>query len=190
MRKRSTTGEKGFLRGAVLFLGLALVLSCLSVGNSGGSPSNPAVETDIASQMMTLQALQTQKAALANPTETPPPAELVLEIQTSLETFYCYQEPSELTITVTVGDMDRGMSVHYHIEDKTSGVTSEEQRLELQPASANTRSATIIGGFSEKQNLQFPPLMSESYFVYQIVGSDGAILSPEYRNITFFPCAQ
>ena len=123
-------------------------------------------------------------------TEVPPPASLVLDIQTSVDEFYCYQSPYELTITVTVSDINRGMAVYYHISDKYSGVTSEWQMLDLHRRTGVTRDATIIGGGSSKQNLQFPPLMSESFFIYQIISDDGKFRTPSYSNVTFYPCGQ
>jgi hypothetical protein len=171
--------------------------------------------TNIANQQMTLtviQAQMTQQVPAAQPTQTsqppqpstqtiqpfpepsktdaPPPAELVLDIQTSVDTFYCYDSPYKLTITVKVSDINRGMAVYYHIEDKNTGVTSEQQVIDLHRKATNTRDATVIGGGSSEQNLQFPPMMGESYFVYQIISDDGGYRSPVYSDITFFPCGQ
>jgi len=124
-------------------------------------------------------------------TETLTPAPLVLEIRKSVGAFYCYQSPYELTITVKVSDIDRGMAVYYRIEDKQSGVASDWQSIDLHRRSSNdTRTATIIGGGSSQQNLQFPPLMGESYFLYQIISDDNGYRSPVYSDITFFPCGQ
>jgi len=174
------------------------------------------MSTNLANNQMTLQALQvqmTQQAAYVPPTqtskppqaptqnippspeptktETLPPVSLVLEIMKSVSTFYCYQMPYELTITVRVSDINRGMAVYYHIRDKQSGVKSDGQAIDLHRRLSNdTRTATIIGGGSSQQNLQFPPLMGESYFVYQIISDDGSYRSPTYSDITFFPCGQ
>ena len=131
-----------------------------------------------------------QPSPLPSPTDVPPPAALVLDIRTSVDTFYCYQSPYQLTITVRVSDINRGMAVFYHIQDKNSGVTSDGQVIDLHRRSGDTRDATIIGGGSSQQNLQFPPLMGESYFVYQIISDDGTYRSPIYSDITFFPCGQ
>ena len=131
-----------------------------------------------------------QPSPVPSQTEVPPPAELVLDIQTSVDTFYCYQWPYELTITVTVSDINRGMAVYYHIQDKYSGQTSAGQVIDLHRRTSNTRDATIIGGGSSSQNLQFPPMMGESYFVYQVISDDGSFRSPAYSDITFFPCGQ
>jgi hypothetical protein len=171
--------------------------------------------TSLANQQLTLQAMQAQMTAqipAAQPTQTtvppqpptlaiqpsplpsqtdaPPPAELVLEVRTSIDTFYCYQSPYELTITVRVSDIDRGMAVYYHIQDKNTGVSSDVQVIDLHRKSGDTRDATIIGGGSSSQNLQFPPLMGESYFVYQIISDDSLYRSPVYSDITFYPCGQ
>jgi hypothetical protein len=173
------------------------------------------MSTSLANQQMTLQALQVQmtlQAANVQPTQTseppqpptqniqpspepsktdvPPPTELVLDIQTSVDTFYCYQSPYELTITVEVSDINRGMAVYYHIQDKNTGVSSDGQVIDLHRKSSNTRDATIIGGGDSQQNLQFPPMMGESYFVYQIISDDASYRSPVYSDITFFPCGQ
>jgi len=177
------------------------------------------MSTNVANQQMTLQAIQAQmtiQAANVQPTQTsgppqvptqniqpspepsktsaPPPtatpAELVLDIQKSVDTFYCYQPPYELTITVKVSDINRGMAVYYHIRDKNSGVSSEQQVIDLHRKGSDTRNATVIGGGSSKQNLQFPPMMGESYFYYQIISDDAVYRSPVYSDITFFPCAQ
>ena len=173
------------------------------------------MSTSLANEQMTVQALQTQIAVQVptlqptqtsvppqpttqvvppppEPTQTdvPPPAELVLDIQKSAGTFYCYQPPYELTITVKVSDINRGMAVYYHIQDKNSGVSSAVQVLDLHRRTSDTRSATVIGGGSTKQNLQFPPLMGESYFLYQIISDDATYRSPVYSDITFFPCGQ
>ncbi|HSQ40572.1 MAG TPA: hypothetical protein VLM78_10485, partial [Anaerolineales bacterium] len=174
------------------------------------------MSTNLANNQMTLQALQvqmTQQAAYVPPTQTgeppqaptqnippspeptktevPTPVALVLEIMKSVSTFYCYQSPYELTITVRVSDINRGMAVYYHIRDKQSGVKSDGQAIDLHRRLSNdTRTATIIGGGSSQQNLQFPPLMGESYFVYQIISDDGSYRSPTYSDITFFPCGQ
>jgi hypothetical protein len=173
------------------------------------------VATSQAIQQMTLDAAQLQVAQpvsteeptqtslpVSLPTETipptpiptqtqvPSPASLVLDIQTSVDEFYCYQPPYELTISVTVSDIERGMSVYYHISDKNSGVSSEWQTIDLHRRTSTTRDATIIGGGSSRQNLQFPPLMGESWFIYQIISDDGKFRSPSYGNITFFPCGQ
>ena len=131
-----------------------------------------------------------QPSPIPSPTEVPPPAALVLDIQTSVNTFYCYQSPYELTITVKVSDINRGMAVYYHIEDKNSGVTSEGQVIDLHRNTSDTRTAVIIGGGSSKQNLQFPPMMGESYFVYQVISDDGKYRSQTYSDVTFFPCGQ
>lgn len=170
--------------------------------------------TSFAIERLTLQAVQTgqvqqqipalQPTTAAAPTQPPvepssPPVvrtdvpastELVLEIQTSVDAFYCYQPPFEMTLTVRVSDINRGMAVYYHIEDKVTGVASDPQVLDLHRKSSATRTATVIGGFGEEQNLQFPPLMGESYFIYQIISDDGNYRSPVYSDITFFPCAQ
>ena len=173
------------------------------------------MSTSLAIQQMTLeavQALMTQQAGslpstqppqptqpptqniqaspIPSPTEIPPPASLVIDIQKSVNTFYCYQSPYELTITVTVTDINRGMAVYYHIRDKNTGVQSDGQILDLHRQNSNTRTAVIIGGGSSKQNLQFPPMMGESYFVYQVISDDGKYRSPSYSDITFFPCGQ
>ena len=173
------------------------------------------MSTSLANELMTLQAVQTQmtvQGANVQPTQTseppqppaqdiqpspepsktdvPPPAALVLDIQTSIGTFYCYQPPYELTITVKVSDINRGMAVYYHIQDKDTGVSSDVQVIDLHRKTSDTRNATIIGGGSSGQNLQFPPLMGESYFLYQIISDDGTYRSPVYSDITFFPCGQ
>ncbi len=123
-------------------------------------------------------------------TETTPPQDLVLEINKSVSTFYCYQAPYNLTITVRVSDINQGMAVYYHIEDKVSGVKSDPQVVDLHRKSSDTRDATIIGGNSSAQNLQFPPMMGESYFVYQIISDDVSYRSKVYSDITYYPCAQ
>lgn len=171
--------------------------------------------TNIAIQQMTLTAIQAQmtlQVPAVQPTQTsepsqptiqniqpspepsktdaPPPAELVLDIQTSGDTFYCYQWPYELTVTVKVSDINRGMAVYYHIQDKNTGVTSDQQVIDLHRKTGDTRDATVIGGGSSEQNLQFPPMMGESYFMYQIISDDGSYRSPVYSDITFFPCGQ
>jgi hypothetical protein len=175
------------------------------------------MSTSLANNQMTLQALQfqmTQQAAYVPPSQTsappqapptqniPPspsptftttstPAALVLEIQKSVGTFYCYQSPYELTITVRVSDIERGMAVYYRIQDKKSNVASEWQSIDLHRRNSNdTRTATIIGGGGSGQNLQFPPLMGESYFLYQIISDDATYRSQVYSDITFFPCGQ
>ena len=174
------------------------------------------MSTSVANQQMTLQAVQAQMtlraANVQQPTQTsgppqpptqniqpspepsktnaPPPAELVLDIQKSVDTFYCYQWPYELTITVKVSDINRGMAVYYHIEDENTGAYSTQQKIDLHRKTSDTRNATIIGGGSSKQNLQFPPMMGESYFLYQIISDDGVYRSPVYSDITFFPCGQ
>jgi hypothetical protein len=177
------------------------------------------LSTSIANQQLTLQAVQagqTQQGLASPPTadpqptgtsepsqnptqEIPPtvvpsqtsaPPPLVLEIQASVDTFYCYQDPYELTITVRVSDISRGMAVYYHIRDKSTGVASEGQVLDLHRKTGDTRAATVIGGGSSQQNLQFPAHMGESYFVYQIISDDGLYRSPSYADITFFPCGQ
>lgn len=171
--------------------------------------------TSLANEQLTLQAAQAEMTARSadqapGPTGEPPqptaqvppptpvptqtsvptPLPLVLEIRTSVNTFYCYQPPYELTITVKVSDISRGMAVYYHIQDKNSGVSSDWQSLDLRRKSGDTRSATIIGGGSMDQNLQFPALMGESYFIYQIISDDNSYRSQSFSNVTFFPCAQ
>jgi hypothetical protein len=86
--------------------------------------------------------------------------------------------------------IDRSMAVYYHIQDKSTGVASDGQHVDLHRKTGDTRDATITGGGSSDQNLQFPPLMGESYFVYKIISDDGMYRSPVYSDITFFPCAQ
>lgn len=131
-----------------------------------------------------------QPPPVPSKTDVPIPVALVFDIRTSLDTFYCYQWPYELTITVEVSDINRGMAVYYFIQDKNTGDTSNEQQIDLHRNSSSTRYATIIGGGSSQQNLQFPPMMGESYFVYQIISDDATYRSPVYSDITFFPCGQ
>ncbi|MDL1910286.1 hypothetical protein FBQ81_06270 [Chloroflexi bacterium CFX6] len=204
----------------ILCLSVIVVLSCNLISSAEeGQPDPSIVETDIALRVMstslaneglTLQAAQSQITAqptqtneppppptqdvqptpIPSLTDAPPPASLVLDIQTSVNVFYCYQPPYELTITVRVSDISRGMAVYYHIKDKISGVASDGQVIDLHRKSGDTRAATIIGGGGMDQNLQFPPLMGESYFVYQVISDDGSYRSQVYTNVTFFPCAQ
>jgi hypothetical protein len=173
------------------------------------------LSTSLANHQMTLQAMQGQmtlQAAYVQPTQTsappqpptqmiqpspeatktntPPPAALVLEIQKSVNTFYCYQWPYELTITVRVSDINRGLAVYYHIQDKNTGAASTGQVIDLHRKTSDTRNATIIGGGSSQQNLQFPAMLGESYFLYQIISDDGSYRSPVFSDITFFPCGQ
>jgi len=158
-------------------------------------------QAQMAPQVATVQPTQTseppqpptqniQPSPEPSKTYAPPPMALVVDIQTSVDTFYCYQSPYELTITVEVSDIDRGMAVYYHIQDKNTDVSSDGQVIDLHRKSSNTRDATIIGGGSSQQNLQFPPMMGESYFVYQIISDDASYRSPVYSDITFFPCGQ
>lgn len=172
------------------------------------------MSTSLANQRITLEAMQTQigqpaPAVEASPTSIAlqpttqniqpspvpsstnvPPAELVLDTWTSVNAFYCYDWPYELTITVKVSNIERGMAVYYHIEDKHTGVTSTQQKIDLHRRTSDTRDATIIGGGSSEQNLQFPPMMGESYFVYQIISDDATYHSPVYSDVTFYPCGQ
>jgi hypothetical protein len=157
---------------------------------AGSVPPTQPVQPTQASVPTQLPSQNIQPSPIPSPTDVPPPAELVLDIQASVDTFYCYQSPYELTITVKVSDINRGMAVYYHIKDKSSDVTSDGQVIDLHRKTSDTRDATIIGGGSSQQNLQFPPLMGESYFVYQIISDDGMYRSPVYSDITFFPCAQ
>ncbi len=125
--------------------------------------------------------------------KTPAPntsQDVVLEVKVSVQKFYCYQEPYELSITVKVADINRGISIWYHIVDKNSNRRSDTQNINLSRWTSDSRRAVIIGGGSSKQNLQFPPMMGESWFVYQIITDDGKYRSPVYDDITFFPCAQ
>jgi hypothetical protein len=161
----------------------------LTLQAGSGQPTQPAQPTQ-ASPPTQPPVQNTQPSPIPSPTEAPPPAQLVLDIQASVDTFYCYQQPYQLTITVKVNDINRGMALYYHIEDKNNGVTSDGQVIDLHRKGSDTRDVTIIGGGSAQQNLQFPPLMGESYFVYQIISDDGSYRSPVYSDITFFPCAQ
>jgi len=178
----------------VMSTSLANELMTLQARQTEMADQVPAVQpspTNEPPQQSTPQpAPTTQPSPTPTQTDVPPPAALVLDIQTSVNVFYCYQPPYELTITVKVSDINRGMAVYYHIQDKSSGVSSDGQVLDLRRRNSDTRSATIIGGGSIDQNLQFPPLMGESYFIYQIISDDGSYRSPAYSDITFFPCAQ
>lgn len=156
-------------------------MTARSADQAPGPTSEPPPQPTV--QVLSPTAVPTQ-------TSVPTPLPLVLEIRTSVNTFYCYQSPYELTITVKVSDISRGMAVYYHIQDKKTGVTSDWQSLDLRRKSGDTRSATIIGGGSMDQNLQFPALMGESYFIYQIVSDDNSYRSQSFSNVTFFPCAQ
>jgi hypothetical protein len=178
-----------------------IALRVMATSLAGQVMTVQAAQTQISKQMPAFQPTQTSAplqstaenilpSPLPTSTDVPAPASLVLGIQTSVNTFYCYQSPYELTITVRVSDINKGMAVYYHIEDKISGVTSDGQVLDLHRTGSDTRSITIIGGGSMDQNLQFPPLMGESYFIYQIISDDGTFRSPVYSNVTFFPCAQ
>jgi hypothetical protein len=184
----------------------------ISFGIMSTSLANQQMTLQALQAQMTMQALMTAQAANVQPTQTsqplqpptqniqpspepsktdtPTPAALVLDIQTSVDTFYCYQSPYELTITVEVSNISRGMAVYYHIEDKNTGVSSDGQVIDLHRKSSDTRNATIIGGGSSQQNLQFPPLMGESYFVYQIISDDASYRSAVFSDVTFFPCGQ
>jgi hypothetical protein len=155
-------------------------------------PETQATQTSTSQPLPSPLPTQTNPPPSPLPTQTdvPSPIPLVLDIHASVKAFYCYQPPYELTITVKVSDIERGMAVYYHIQDKNSGVTSDGQVIDLRRKDGDTRSATIIGGGSIDQNLQFPPLMDESYFIYQIISDDGSYRSPTYSDITFFPCAQ
>jgi len=147
------------------------------------APTRTPAPTDPPTQVI-------QPTPVPTRTEVPPPAELVLDIQTSVDEFYCYQPPYELKITVKVSEINRGMAVYYHIRDKNSGKVSDGQVIDLRRRTNDMRDATIIGGGSSSQNLQFPPMMGESFFVYQIISDDGQYRSPAYSDVTFFPCGQ
>ena len=215
MKGNHSFGLTGFL-----CLSLLTVLACSMGSSPASQPSNPSnpsiaetevqlrvMATSLAIQQMTLDAAQAQPPSQPIPptwtaappqgvqpspvpADTLPPASLVLDIQKSVNTFFCYQPPYELTITVTVSDINRGMAVYYHIREKSTGVVSDGQVIDLHRKTGATRDATIVGGGSDRQNLQFPALMGESYFVYQIISDDGAYRSPTFSDVTFYPCAQ
>lgn len=210
-------GNHSFGLTGLLCLSLLTVLACNMGTAPASQPPNPSIAetevqlrvmaTSLAIQQMTLDAAQAQPSPQPIPptwtvpppqgvqpspvpADTLPPASLVLDIQKSVNTFFCYQPPYELAITVTVSDINRGMAVYYHIRDKSTGVTSDPQVIDLHRKTGTTRDATIVGGGSDRQNLQFPALMGESYFVYQIISDDGAYRSPTFSDVTFYPCAQ
>ena len=213
-------GNHSFGLTGLLCLSLPTVLACNMGSSPASQPSNPSnpsiaetevqlrvMATSLAIQQMTLDAAQAQPPSqpipptwtaappqgpqpTPVPADTLPPASLVLDIQKSVNTFFCYQPPYELTITVTVSDINRGMAVYYHIREKSTGVVSDGQVIDLHRKTGATRDATIVGGGSDRQNLQFPALMGESYFVYQIISDDGAYRSPTFSDVTFYPCAQ
>jgi len=212
-------GNHSFGLTGLLCLSLLTVLACNMGSSPASQPPNPSIAetevqlrvmaTSLAIQQMTMDAAQAQPQPSPQPipptwtvpppqgvqpspipADTLPPASLVFDIQKSVNTFFCYQPPYELTITVTVSDINRGMAVYYHIREKSTGVMSDGQVIDLHRKTGNTRDATIVGGGSDRQNLQFPALMGESYFVYQIISDDGAYRSPTFSDVTFYPCTQ
>ena len=101
-------------------LQVQMTLQALNLQTANAQPTQTSLPPQAPTQNI-------QPSPVPSQTEVPPPVALVLDIRKSVSTFYCYQWPYELTITVKVSDIDRGMAVYYHIQDKYSGVASEWQ---------------------------------------------------------------
>jgi hypothetical protein len=146
-------------------------------------PPSPTVTTQPPTATST-----TAPTATLVPTAADQP--LILGLTYSTKTFYCYQTPTSLVITVKVSDINRGMAVYYRLKDKVDGRQTDWEIIDLHRLGSDvSRSATIVGGW-DGQNLHFPALMHESWFVFQIISDDGAFRGPFYSDVTFFPCAQ
>lgn len=149
------------------------------------STVNPTIE-------MPTQAMPTSApTATSAPTITSTPTlPLVTDVTFSADTFYCYQSPSTLTVTVKVTDMTKGMAIYYRLKDKVDGRATDWEKIDLRRATSTTRTATLIGGLSQNQNIHFPALMHESWLITQIIADDGSFRSDFYSEVTFFPCGQ
>lgn len=151
-------------------------------------PTQPAIPTWTAIPP-TASVPPTQPA----PTTPPEPTKklpLVTDVTFSTDEFYCYDMPNTVTVTVTVTDINKGMALYYRLKDKQTGSATEWEEIDLHRASGNTRTATLVGGMSDAQNVHFPPMMHESWLITQIIADDGSYRSDFYSTVTFHPCGQ
>ncbi|HEY9075333.1 MAG TPA: hypothetical protein VIO61_02230 [Anaerolineaceae bacterium] len=125
------------------------------------------------------------------PTTAPTIASAAYAVTVSTKTFYCYQEPSQLKVSVAMPDINKGAAVYFRLRDKFSGQLTAWANKDLHRDTGNIRSVVINGsGYSGTKDVIHPPLMKESIFEMQIITDDGTYRSNVYTDITYFPCAQ
>jgi len=132
-------------------------------------------------------------ASTATFTATLTPELLIQQVLVDRNVFYCVANdgPTTLTITVRVGDINRGMAVFWRLEDKATGRKTDWQSEDLRRASSNSRSFTFDADvWAGTNNFYYPPLMGESWFLFQIISDDGKERTDVFTDISFFPCAQ
>lgn len=132
-------------------------------------------------------------ASTATFTATATTTRLIQQVMTDRKVFYCIagDGPTTLTITVQVGDINRGMAVWWRLEDKNTQRKTDWQFEDLRRASANTRAFTFDADvWAGTNNFYYPPLMGESWFIYQIIADDDSERTEAFADVTFFPCAQ
>jgi hypothetical protein len=132
-------------------------------------------------------------ASTATFTATATTTRLIQQITVDRKVFYCISSdgPTTLTITVQVSDINRGMAVWWRLEDKNTQRKTDWQFEDLRRASSNTRSFTFDADvWAGTNNFFYPPLMGESWFLFQIISDDGKERTDVFADVTFFPCAQ
>lgn len=118
---------------------------------------------------------------------------LIQQVMTDRKVFHCVSSdgPTTLTVTVQVGDINKGMAVFWRLEDKATGRKTDWQSEDLRRASSNSRAFTFDADvWAGTNNFYYPPLMGESWFLYQIISDDGKERTDVFTDVTFFPCAQ
>jgi len=90
-----------------------------------------------------------------------------------------------LTITVEMGDVDRGAALFWRLHDKATDFKMDWELVDMGRAGGNKRIYTFD---YDSNNFTYPDGIGDSWFEFQIISNDGAVRTEVFADVTFFPC--
>ncbi len=115
------------------------------------------------------------------------------EVNADRSKFYCLSSdgPTTLTISASTSEDIRDLTLRWRLNTKKGGKTTDWEGIYMEKtAPGKFRFKFDADTWGGTNNFYYPPMMSESWFEYQVFIPDGSYQTEINKNVTFFPCAQ
>jgi len=125
------------------------------------------------------------------PAEEQPPLKLFQSVTTDRTVFYCMPGigPTELTITVEMGDVNRGANLFWRLHEKSSDYKMKWDIVDMLRVDNRKRTYVFNADMpAGTHNFNYTPGMGESWFEFQIISNDAKDRTEVFADITFYPC--
>ncbi|NLW71502.1 MAG: hypothetical protein GXY37_01260, partial [Chloroflexi bacterium] len=153
----------------------------------------PGIITSLLSQLESTTATQDKKQSPAVDSASSTSSEPIFHVGTDRDVFYCVSSdgPTTLTIKANTDPSVPVLAFRWRLNTKKDGQVTDWEGDYLEKDSSTqfsyTLNADVWGGTN---NFNYPPLLGESWFEFQIFLPDGSYQTKIYKEVTYFPCAQ